>query len=105
MCPKPKNKENKTLPTRWRLKNGAYRYRVPEGLESHWDGKKEFTLGKTLAEAYRTFSERVKINQNIYTINQLCDRYQVEVIPNKAPATQKSNIFFHISIVLIFFCN
>jgi integrase len=48
MAPKPRNKENKGLPKRWRYKNGAYRYQVPRGQEAAWGGKREFTLGKTL---------------------------------------------------------
>ncbi len=46
-----RNAENKGLPARWRHYHGAYYYRVPAGLEAHWDGKRQFHLGSTLAEA------------------------------------------------------
>ena len=91
MMPKPKNKENKPLPKRWRLKHGAYYYRVPPGLEHYWDGKTEFRLGKTLSEAHRTFADRAHLNENITKMEQLCDRYELEVVPDKAASTQKSN--------------
>lgn len=91
MSPKSRNKENKPLPSRWRYKHGAYYYRVPKGLESQWDGKQDFRLGKTLSEAHRVFASRVKSLENITRMEQLCDRYEIEVVPKKKPATQKSN--------------
>jgi len=92
MSPKKRNSENTPLPKRWRLKNGAYRYRVPPGLEHLWDGKKEFRLGATLSEAYRTWSERLETTDPINTIDQLMDRYMLEVIPEKATGSQESNL-------------
>lgn len=89
--PKPRNRINRELPIRWRWHNGAFRYRVPRGEEHLWDGKTQFTLGKTLSEAHRVFSERTGPFGNCFTMEQLCDRYAVEVMPGKAPATQKSN--------------
>jgi hypothetical protein len=59
--PKKRRQENKGLPKRWRFKCGAYRYLVPAGQESQWDSKKEFTLGKTLPEAYKVWSERLEV--------------------------------------------
>jgi len=91
MSPKSRNAENKGLPKRWRLKNGAYYYRVPEGLEYLWEGKKEFRLGKSLSEAYRSYAQRVDSNDDIVNMGKLCEKYSLEVIPTKAPATQKSN--------------
>ena len=81
MSPKPRNKENKGLPKRWRYKNGAYRYQVPRGQEAAWGGKREFTLGKTLPEAYRAWSERLNAAEDIHTVAELFDRYALEVIP------------------------
>jgi hypothetical protein len=57
--PKPRRPENKGLPARWTNKHGAYYFRVPPGLESLWDGKQFFRLGKTLPEAYREWSARI----------------------------------------------
>ncbi|NPU91446.1 MAG: integrase [Gammaproteobacteria bacterium] len=93
MPPKQRDKKNKPHPAGWRWKNGAWRYRVPAGMESSWDGKKEFTLGKTEAEAYRVFAERMKEYEKggLVYMPQLLDKYEIEVLPTKAPATQKSN--------------
>ncbi len=91
MSPKPRSKENKPLPQRWRFKNGAYRYRVPPGLEHRWDGKKEFTLGSTLSEAYQEFAKRAQTMEGISTMDKLFDRHSLEVLPTKAATTQKSN--------------
>ncbi len=91
MTPKPRSKINRGLPKGWRFKHGAYRYRVPEYCRHHWDGKTEFTLGKTLAEAHEVFSRRVGFEGKVMTMAQLCDRYALEVLPGKKPATQRSN--------------
>jgi integrase len=66
---------------------------VPKGAEHHWDNKTEFKLGKSLAEAHATFSERIGYEGQVLTMDQLCDRYSTEVIPKKAHATQKLNRF------------
>lgn len=92
MSPKKRNKENEGFPTRWRIRSGAYYYRVPPGLESQWDGKTEFRLGDTPSEAHKVFSDRIKYLDDVYRMDQLCDRYTIEVVPDKAPATQKKNI-------------
>jgi integrase len=91
MSPKKRNKENKPLPAGWRYRYGAYYYRVPSGSEPHWDGKSEFRLAKTLHEAHQVFSSRIGYQDNVDTLAQLCDRYSIEVVPLKAPATRKSN--------------
>lgn len=46
--PKRRNPENKGLPARWTVRHGAYYYRVPPGLESMWEGKTYFHLGRSL---------------------------------------------------------
>ena len=88
---KARNKENKCYPKGWRWKNGALRYRVPAGMEHMWDGKKEFTLGKTETKAYKTWSERLQLNKDAYFVAELLDRYLYEVVPNKAYKTQECN--------------
>lgn len=86
---KKRNDEHKGLPNRWRWKDGAYRYRVPEGQRHHWDGKTEFKLGTTLSEAHRTYAGRIAQGEgSIQTIAQLLDRYVYEVTPTKAKRTQ-----------------
>ena len=90
MSPKPRKKENKALPSRWRFKHGAYYYRVPLGLEHQWDGKKEFRLGTTQTEAYREWASRIELHTNARTIRELLERYAVEYVPTKRPKTQES---------------
>jgi integrase len=91
--PRKRNIENRSLPRRWRFIHNAFYYRVPTGEEALWDGKKQFRLGRNLAEAHKTFSERIAPFENVKTMAQLCDRYCAEIIPDKAPATQKSNLY------------
>lgn len=90
MSPKPRNKKNRGLPARWRERNGTYYYRVPEGQEHNWDGKKEFTLGKKLSEAYKQYANRIESPEAINNMQDLLDRYALEVLPSKALATQKN---------------
>lgn len=83
-----RNAENKGLPARWRHYHGAYYYRVPAGLEAHWDGKRQFHLGSTLAEAYKTWAARFGAPTAVRTIAHLLDRYALEVVPTKALTNQ-----------------
>jgi len=89
MPPRKRKPENRGLPTRWEHYHGAYYYRVPPGQEAAWDGKKRFRLGKTLPEAYRTWAERITPRDEPSTIADLLDRYALEVMPTKSPATQR----------------
>lgn len=88
---KPRNPENKGLPQRWRLKNGAYYYAVPDEVRHLWDGKQLFRLGKNLSEAYRVWASKVEDKDNITKIDELLDRYAREIIPFKAPQTATDN--------------
>lgn len=89
--PRPRNKENRGLPARWRLTHGAYYYYVPPGLEPLWDGKRMFRLGTKLSDAYKVWTARIGEVEGAKTIPQLLDRYSLEVVPTKAAATQVSN--------------
>lgn len=93
MPPKKRDTKNRPHPKGWRWKNGAWRYRVPAGLEHMWDNKTEFRLGATESEAYRAWADRMKEYEKggLVYMSQLLDKYEVEVVPTKAPATQKSN--------------
>ncbi len=91
MAPKPRRPENKGYPKRWRWKCGAWRYRVPEGFEHLWDGRCEFTLGRTDVEAYKTWADRLQLHQQANTIADLLERYQQQVVPTKAARTQQAN--------------
>lgn len=86
--PRPRLKAHSGLPKRWRLKNGAYRYQVPHSERARWDGRAEFTLGKTLPEAYRVWADRIGKPDVATTVYALLDRYLLEVTPLKKPATQ-----------------
>lgn len=90
--PRRRNTENKGLPARWQKTHGAYYYQVPSGMEIFWDGKKKFRLGKTLPESYKVWASRVGTTDKTNTISQLLDRYALEVIPTKAPKTQRNNV-------------
>lgn len=90
--PRKRNPENKGLPSRWRHVSGAYYYQVPPGLESLWDGKKTFRLGKTLPEAYKAWAARIESIDGAKTIGEAFDRYALEVIPAKSPRTQVENL-------------
>lgn len=50
-----------------------------------------FRLGTQLHEAYAVWASRLEHAANVKTINQLLDRYALEVIPTKAAASQVSN--------------
>lgn len=89
--PKPRNSKNKGLPARWSWRHGAIYYSVPPGLESAWNGKKLFRLGKTPPEAYTAWAEKLKTIDKANTIGQLLDKYALRVVPTKAAATQRSN--------------
>lgn len=88
MTPKPRHKRNRGLPTGWRLKNGWYSYRPNRHTQHLFEGKTEFPLGKTLATAYRVFGQRMEGAGQADTMVRLLDRYEVEITPGKAQATQ-----------------
>lgn len=100
--PRKRNPENAGLPARWRQIHGAYYYQVPPGLEIHWDGKKQFRLGKTLPEAYRAWSERMDAREKVKKVSDLLERYLLEVVPTKAPATQTANALYARQLVAVF---
>ncbi len=90
--PKKRLSQNKGLPQRWTMKHGAYYYIVPAGMESKWDGKKWFKLGKTLHEAHREWAKRLEQDTQGQTVSQILDRYMAEVAPAKAEKTYRGNI-------------
>lgn len=92
MPPKKRRPENKGLPERWRYRYGSYYYQVPKHLREFWDNKAEFKLGKTLIEAHRTWVKRAEIYEDAETIKQLLERYSIEILPFKSPATYKTEL-------------
>jgi integrase len=89
--PVKRKSENRGFPARWCWRHGAIYYEVPRGLEYLWNGKKLFRLGKTPPEAYKEWAKRLEATDTANTIGQLLDRYALEVVPTKAPATRHSN--------------
>lgn len=84
----PKRKpENRGLPSRWTFSDGAYYYIPPKNLRHLWEGKSWFRLGKTLAEAYQKWGERVQAPRSIVTVNELFDEMIRLEFPDQAPAT------------------
>lgn len=86
--PPRRKKENQGLPARWSMRRNRYYYHVPPGQEAAWDNKKLFKLGDTLHEAYQEWTSRLGHMDDAKTINDLMDRYLLEVTPAKAKATQ-----------------
>jgi hypothetical protein len=80
--------ENQGLPKRWSFYHGAYYYSVPNGEESSWDCKKRFRLESNLEDAYGIWADRLKARIEVRRIEQLLDRYLLEVTPTKAKRTQ-----------------
>jgi hypothetical protein len=92
--PRRRNRENQPLPRGWRWYHGAYQYQVPRGLEARWDGKKQFRLGATLAEAHAEFAKRVGVpTDKITTCGQMLDWYATYVVPTyKNPLTRAGKL-------------
>ena len=72
------------LPSRVYQKHGAF-YFVDKANRWH-------RLGKGYAEAMLAYAKLLESDTSTTTMGQLFDRYQLEIIPTKAPATQKGNI-------------
>jgi integrase len=86
-------KENIGLPARWRHYHGAYYYQVPRGLEGLWDGRKQYRLGKSLGDAASEWAKRMRVAERpTMYIREMLERYAIEVIPTKSPATQRGDI-------------
>jgi integrase len=101
--PRKRNKDNQGLPARWRHYHGAFFYRVPPGLESQWEGKKQFRLGTTLGEAATEWAKRMATAERpVVYIRELLDRYALEVIPTKAITTQQGNTDSLVSLRKVF---
>lgn len=78
-----KRNANKHLPRRVYQKHGGYYFVTPE--------KKWIRLGTTEGEMHRALAELLDTTAT-RTLDGLFDRYEREVIPTKAPRTQKDNL-------------
>lgn len=91
--PKARLKINKGLPRRWVNHHGAYYYRVPPGLEAQWGGKKKYLLGHSLPEAHKTYAGLAEYTGKIRLIDDMLDKYELEVVPlKKSAATRQANL-------------
>ncbi len=96
-------KENIGLPTRWRHYHGAYYYQVPRDLEGQWDGRKQYRLGTTLGGAASEWAKRMRTAEPpALCIRELLERYAIEVIPTKAPATQRGDVRALVNLRTVF---
>lgn len=100
--PRQRKPENRPYPKGWSFEHGAFYYNVPKGDEARWDGKRRFRLGKTLAEAGVEWAKRVEAPTDVRSIDKLLDRYQLEVVPTKAPKTQTENVRHMVTLRKVF---
>lgn len=77
-------KKDKHLPPRVYIKHGAYWLVCPD---------KWIRLGSTYPEAMTQWAKLTSANARIATMGKLLDRYLLEVSPQKAPATYRSEQF------------
>jgi len=96
--------QNKQYPKGWRVRRRGTKWAkfvisfYTTSVNAHlWDNKKEVQLGSglTLAEAeqqaYKLWVDKIVTTDKPFTLQDLFDRYELQVIPKKAAATQKSN--------------
>lgn len=90
-------KSNKHLPPNVYSKHGAYYYVRPSS-------KKWVRLGKSFSEAIAAWAKLVNPIKKVNTMNQLFDRYMIEIAPTKAKKTYKANLI-QIKPLRIYFGN
>ena len=73
------------LPSRVYHKHGAY-YFVDKANKWH-------KLGTALGDAMKAYGDLLESDSALTTMRQLFDRYQREVVPKKAPKTQRDNVY------------
>jgi integrase len=79
-----KRRVNKHLPERVYQKHNAYYY---VDLQNKWH-----RLGKTLPEAMQKWTELIDAPRDLIYMQQIFDRYMLEVAPLKADSTYKGNM-------------
>lgn len=83
-------KTNKHMPPRVYYKNGRWRYNVAPKDRNEF-GKAWITLGTSEKEALATYAKIMSDKPEPNTAGELFARYMKDVVPLKAPATQKDN--------------
>lgn len=92
MSPKPKTL-NRDMPTYVSWKNGAWRFKTPKHLLAYVSGRKTWIkLGVDKQEALKRYAEIMGNLSQESGMSKLLNRYEADVIPAKAPRTQKDNL-------------
>lgn len=91
MSPKPRSRDH-DMPTYVHWKNGKWRFKTPAHLRNYVPGRKTWiTLDSDKREALKKYAELVGNLSAETGMSKLFNRYAAEVIPSKAPRTQKDN--------------
>ncbi|WP_428398207.1 tyrosine-type recombinase/integrase [Marinobacter salarius] len=91
MSPRRKT-TNLDMPTHVHWKNGAWRFKTPKHLIPFVPGRKTWLkLGTEKREALQEYAKLMGNLSNESGMSKLFNRYEADVIPTKAPRTQKDN--------------
>lgn len=103
MPPKQRGSENVGYPKNWRMRQRGKKFyilfRVPASVRAQWGNRSEVVLGigdsLPAAEkaAHLAWAAKIVCGDTPVTMGQALDRYELQVIPLKAPATQRSNTY------------
>lgn len=91
MSPRARTRD-RDMPTHVHWKNGAWRFKTPAHLRPYVPGRKSWIkLGTEKQEALKAYAELMGNLSKESGMAKLMNRYEAEVIPTKAPRTQKDN--------------
>lgn len=82
------------IPKSWSFLHGAWYYSVPKIARQHWDGKTQYRLGKTAAQAWAVWDEKTLMlpeNAAAITVSDLLDKYDRDIVSQKKWKSQESN--------------
>ena len=92
MSPKPKT-HDRDMPTYVHWKNGAWRFKTPKHLIPFVPGRKTWIkLGVDKQSALKRYAELMGNLSQESGMSKLFNRYEADVIPSKAPRTQRDNL-------------
>lgn len=92
MSPKPRSRD-RDMPTYVHWKNGAWRFKTPKHLLPYVPGRKTWVnLGADKKEALKAYAQLMGNLSSESGMSKLFNRYEAEVIPEKAPRTQRDNL-------------
>lgn len=91
MSPRARTRD-KDMPTYVHWKNGAWRFKTPAHLRPYVPDRKSWIrLGTDKQEALREYAKLMGNLSKESGMAKLMNRYEAEVIPTKAPRTQRDN--------------